>query len=97
MVNVCGIICEKSGFSATVIALGEATDHEFIVPPAYVEDRAAALSWLATEAQRFFDEHVVSDVRLWTSPSGGKFSASAERNETEACVKIAAHRAKASI
>jgi hypothetical protein len=52
---------------------------------------------LVSEAQRFFENNDVTDVRLGAAQTGGKFGASSERFEVEACIKIAAHRAGAAV
>lgn len=65
------------------------------MPPGLQGDRPHALSWLLEEAERLLQTHDVGDVRVWSAPSRGRYAASSERAEVEACIKIAAHRVQA--
>jgi len=94
-VSVCGVTCDKTSFSCTVVADGQVKDHDIVVPPGLQGDRPQALSWLLEEAERFFQIHRILDVRVWSAPSRGRFAASSERAEVEACIKIAAHHGRA--
>jgi hypothetical protein len=97
-VIVCGVVCAKDSFSYSVLLDdGSVEDHEVEAPSSMTSDRPETLVWLADEAQRLFEAHAVSEVRIWAAQAGGRSSPSRERYESEACVQIAAHRAGATV
>jgi hypothetical protein len=93
---VCGLTCGKNGFTYTLLTTKSAFDSELEAPLSMAGNRPEALAWLADEAQRLFETNQVSDVRIQAAQSG-KYGASRERIETEACVQIAAHRIGAEV
>jgi len=92
------VTCGKNGFSYTVLlADGSVVEDELEAPQSMVANRPEVLVWLEDEAQRLFRANEVVEVRIRAAQSGGKFGASRERYESEACVQIAAHRAAATV
>jgi hypothetical protein len=95
--TICGVVCDKEGFGATLLLTdGSVEEHDLELPPALLGDRAQALAWLTEEAKRFFKSNDVTEVRLWAA-AAGKYSASRERYEHEACVQIGAHHSGAAV
>ena len=92
MGSAAGIICAKKGFGCTIVNGDQAEDHDIEVP-ANIADRGAQLSWVAEEAERLVRNNGCVDVRIQRAAGGGRFAASAERNEIEAAVQIGASRA----
>lgn len=93
--NTVGVVCNKDGFGVTVVTSTQVDDHDISIPGS-LAIRGEALAWLLDEAQRIIGRSGASEVRIQKA-GAGKFGASAERHEVEACVKIAAFKSGARV
>lgn len=95
--TICGITCSKDGLTYSILVGNDVEDSSLVVPASETGERPAVLDWLLIEAQRLFENKLITDVRILAPGTGPQARVSSERCEVEACVKIAARRAGASV